>query len=88
MDKTRIKNHFEQIAEQYDHWKTKNYYYYDTLKRFYRTYCGENDKVVEFGCGTGSILAAVPGCEKVGLDISEQMIERARAAHPHYIPCP
>jgi len=39
-------------------------------------------RVFEIGCGTGGLLAALKPEKGVGVDISEPMIARARAAHP------
>ncbi|HEV8311096.1 MAG TPA: glycosyltransferase, partial [Methylomirabilota bacterium] len=38
--------------------------------------------VLEIGCGTGDLLAAVEPREGVGLDLSPRMVERARAKFP------
>jgi SAM-dependent methyltransferase len=39
-------------------------------------------RVLEFGCGTGDLLAALEPSFGVGVDFSEGMVARARAAHP------
>lgn len=82
MEKQAIKDHFESIAHDYDKWKKKNYYYYNSLKEFFKKNVGPDDKVIEFGCGTGDILNAVAAKHKVGLDIAEEMIKRAREKYP------
>lgn len=38
-------------------------------------------RVLEVGCGTGDLLAALRPSHGVGIDLSPRMIERARAAH-------
>jgi SAM-dependent methyltransferase len=37
---------------------------------------------LDVGCGTGYFLSRFPGCHRAGMDISEAMLERARAANP------
>src|SRR5262249_12943241 len=40
-------------------------------------------RVLDIGCGDGSLLAALEPSYGVGIDFSPAMIERARAASPH-----
>ncbi|MFC2155024.1 glycosyltransferase [Acidobacteriota bacterium] len=82
MGKQAIKDHFESIAHDYDKWKQKNHYYHDLLKEFFKENVKPADKVIEFGCGTGDVLDAVDAKRKVGLDIAEEMIKRAREKYP------
>ncbi|MCK5056110.1 MAG: glycosyltransferase [Candidatus Aminicenantes bacterium] len=82
MGKQAIKDHFESIAHDYDKWKKKNYYYHDSIKEFFKKNVKPEDKVIEFGCGTGDILNAVNAGYKLGLDIAGEMIKRAREKHP------
>ncbi|MFC1498665.1 glycosyltransferase [Verrucomicrobiota bacterium] len=87
MGKAEIKNHFELIAADYDKWKSKNRYYYDALKRFFRRNVNTGNSVVEYGCGTGDIIDAVDAGKKVGLDIAEEMIAKARGKYPDITFC-
>src|SRR5437879_1480329 len=43
---------------------------------------GEGARVLELGCGTGDLLAALEPSYGVGVDFSEGMIAQARKAHP------
>ena len=43
---------------------------------------GEGLRVLELGCGSGDLLAALKPAFGVGVDFSEGMIEQARKAHP------
>jgi trans-aconitate methyltransferase len=44
-----------------------------------------DEKIVDFGCGTGDLAARIhnSGAEVMGVDISPEMIERARSKYPH-----
>jgi len=44
---------------------------------------GEGARVLELGCGTGDLLAALKPSYGVGVDFSEGMIAKARETHPH-----
>lgn len=45
---------------------------------------GEGERVLDLGCGTGHLTAQISesGANAVGLDASEEMIRKAREAHP------
>lgn len=46
---------------------------------------GDDDRVVEFGCGIGRLAGCFDVDRYVGVDISPAAIERAKRAHPsHY----
>ena len=83
MDKQAVKNHFEALARDYDQWKEKNTYYYGELKSFFTDHIRPEHRVIEYGCGTGEIIASVDAKEKVGLDIAEAMIRKAQERHPN-----
>lgn len=74
-------SHFDAIAAEYDYWKQKNWYYYQNLISRYRSYIPEGAHVLEIGCGTGDVLAALkPGTGR-GIDTSGEMIAIARKKH-------
>lgn len=78
---TASEGHFDEIAKEYDYWKNKNRYYYDNLMALYASMIPEGSRVLEVGCGTGDILAALKPSEGKGIDISEAMVARARAKY-------
>lgn len=73
--------HFNQIAEEYDFWKKKNWYYYKNLVLLYKTFIPENSRVLEIGCGTGDVLSLLKPSKGFGIDISDEMIEIAKRKH-------
>jgi ubiquinone/menaquinone biosynthesis C-methylase UbiE len=73
-----VQAHFDAIAPRYDSFKNRNWYYYSTLKELLRQTVGTSRNVLEVGCGTGEILAALEIQNGIGLDISEAMIARAK----------
>lgn len=81
----KIKNHFEEEAEQYDG-IIKNLipYYYQMVEALVKTLPfghSENIEVIDLGCGTGTISRAVkdvyPNAKITCLDISEKMLQIA-----------
>ncbi|MBP2674651.1 MAG: methyltransferase domain family protein [Deltaproteobacteria bacterium] len=82
MPKDDVREHFEKIAGEYDRWKAKSAYYYRLLVRIYRERVPEGASVLEIGCGTGTLLAALSPARGVGVDVSPRMVEIAAAKHP------
>jgi len=82
MNPDPVGSHFDRVAPEYDRWKAKAHRYYDALKTCLREIVPSGSRVLEVGCATGDILASLEPSEGVGLDISPEMIERARTKHP------
>lgn len=81
-DPARVQDHFNKLADSYDAGKERQTYYYDYLIRLYRERIPEGASVVDVGCGTGAILAALKPGRGLGLDLSPRMAELARSKHP------
>ncbi len=75
---TDIAEHFDEVSADYDFWKNKNWYYYDELKRIAKEYSVVDKKILDVGCGTGTILSELPLKRGTGIDISQKMIDVAR----------
>lgn len=73
-----VREHFDQIAKDYDYYKQKNKFYYDNLKKLLRNFIPANKVVLEIGCGTGELLSSVNPKEGYGIDISKKMIKIAK----------
>jgi len=82
MPKDDVREHFEEIAGEYDRWKEISAYYYRLLAEIYRERVPEGASVLEIGCGTGTLLAALSPTRGVGMDVSPRMVEIAAAKHP------
>jgi len=78
MAKNIIEKHFDQVAEDYDKYKKNNSFYYDNLKVLLANLIPKNKKVLEIGCGTGSLLASIKPKYGYGFDISSDMIKIAK----------
>src|SRR5512146_1623385 len=62
------------------HWLARHYQ--RRLHTVYRQIVPPGARVLELGCSTGDLLAAVQPGYGVGVDFSEGMIAQARAYHP------
>jgi SAM-dependent methyltransferase len=73
---------FDRYAETADAWHRRNAGYHGALVSLMRHYVRPDSRVLEVGCATGELLAAVQPRVGVGIDISAEMIRRASAKFP------
>ena len=78
----RIK-YFDSVAEEREKWREKGAYYHKQLEKYLRYLIPPDSSVIEIGCGTGDLLAALNPKRGLGIDISPKMIEVAREKFPH-----
>ncbi len=81
--KEAIRRLYDGLAATRDRWIHKNAYYYEEDRRYMRFLVPPALRVLELGCGTGDLLAAVEPAHGVGVDVSAEMVRHARAKHPH-----
>lgn len=72
----KVINHFDSIAN--DYYKKKNDYYYSKLQILLSSLIQPHKKVLELGCGTGTLLAKVKSKKCWGCDISLGTIRVAK----------
>ncbi|MCG2727012.1 MAG: glycosyltransferase [Elusimicrobia bacterium] len=83
MDKTKIKNFFDNWAETRDIWLKKNRYYHKNLLNLFSFNIPENSTILEIGCSTGELLNNLKPSNGAGIDISSKSIELAKNKYPH-----
>jgi len=85
--KASIKAYFDQTAEKRLKWKRRNRFYHKSLERYFSGIIPQGSIVLEIGCGTGDLLAAVKPSYGTGIDFSEEMLSVARERYPelHFI---
>ncbi|MBN2308516.1 MAG: glycosyltransferase [Candidatus Hydrogenedentes bacterium] len=74
--------YYDFIAADRDSWRARHAYYHAELERFHRLAIPEGASVLQIGCGTGDLLAALRPSRGVGVDFSPEMIRIAREKHP------
>jgi SAM-dependent methyltransferase len=74
--------HWNTIACKRDTWHGMGKWYHQRLREIYRFHISPDQRVLELGCATGDLLAAVHPARGVGVDFSEEMIHRAREQYP------
>lgn len=83
MAKEELKKKYDILAQERDYWKRKNSYYYEELTGLIKSIVEPDRRVLEAGCGTGEIIAALNPSYGVGIDISPKMLDIARKKFPH-----
>jgi len=79
--KTRIA-HWNAIARKRDSWQGMGKWYHSRLAEIYRFYVTPNMRVLEIGCSDGRLLADLKPSYGMGIDFSEEMIQRAKKKYP------
>jgi SAM-dependent methyltransferase len=74
----------ERLAPEREDWIRKNAYFYAHDHRHLSLLVPEGAAVLEIGCGTGQLLAALRPRRGVGIDISAAMIAIAKGKYPEY----
>ena len=77
----RIK-YFDSVARERKKWRKRGAYYHNELERYLQFLIPSNSSVLEIGCGTGELLAALNPSRGFGIDISPKMVEVAREKFP------
>ncbi|MCE5209069.1 MAG: glycosyltransferase [Chloroflexi bacterium] len=74
--------HWDVQARRMRSWKSAGRYYHTRLEQIYRFLIPEGTRVLEVGCATGDLLAALKPSRGVGIDFSTEMIRIARQQYP------
>ena len=82
--KAAIRDLADRLAPAREKWIRRNSYFYEDDCRYMRFLVPKGLRVLELGCGTGTLLAALKPACGVGVDFSARMIEVARSRYPEY----
>lgn len=80
--KIAARNLADEWADRRDDFIARARTFHEEDYRFLRFLIPEGARVLEAGCSTGHLLAALKPARGVGIDISTRMIEVARSRHP------
>lgn len=74
--------YFDDFASVEPSWQRRNRTYHRLLQRIARFHVLPGASVLEIGCGSGDLLAALEPGRGVGVDVSPRMVDLARTKHP------
>jgi SAM-dependent methyltransferase len=80
--KRRIRARADELAAERDRWIERNAYYYEEDHGYTRFLVPPGRRVLDLGCGTGRLLAALEPGRGVGVDLSPAMIAEAQRRYP------
>lgn len=81
--KQAIRRLFDRLAPEREKWLSRNDYFYAQDHAYLNFLVPKGLRVLELGCGTGSLLAGLEPAYGLGIDISPEMIRTAQRIHPH-----
>ena len=83
--KAEIRQIHDDLAPQRADWLRRSAFFHAEDLRYLKFLIPQGRRILELGCGTGHLLAALKPSLGVGVDFSAGMIAEARKAHPHLI---
>jgi len=72
-----LRNYFDELSEKRISIRNRNIYYWNEITNYCSYFSHADNSILEVGCGTGDLIASIPGKYKVGIDFSPKMIEIA-----------
>src|ERR1035437_643845 len=72
----------DQGADERDQWKRKNRYYHQQIESLCASLIPSKSQVLEIGCSTGGLLAALKPARGLGLDFSPRCVAIAKDRYP------
>ena len=78
----QYKEYFTKYSDNWVKYRKKRAYYWDSITEYCNYFIHQSNSVLEVGCGTGELLAAVKSKNRTGIDFCEPLIEKAKEKHP------
>lgn len=76
-----VRAFYEENHDRLEKARRRYRYYYRTLERILRARVPSGQRILEIGCGSGHLLAALKPSRGVGIDVSARAIESAKKSH-------
>ena len=81
--KEAVRRLYDGFSAERELWLQKAAFFHSEDLLYLKFVIPEGSRILELGCGTGHLLAALKPSYGVGVDFSEGMIAQARSAHPN-----
>src|SRR5579883_3661401 len=79
--KRQLMQEIDSSLDDQERWRKFNAAYHEDDFRFMRFLIPPGKRVLELGCGTGDLLAALEPSHGIGIDFGPQSIARAQSRH-------
>jgi ubiquinone/menaquinone biosynthesis C-methylase UbiE len=83
MERKDIRDFYRNTSQKREQWNRRNSFYHKLLERYFAFIIPQGKRVLEIGCGSGSLLKAVRPGYGLGIDFAPEVIDIARKKHPH-----
>jgi glycosyltransferase involved in cell wall biosynthesis/SAM-dependent methyltransferase len=80
--KVEKRAHFDRVAAERPRWLARSRAYHDDVRALVSFIVPKGASVLEVGCGTGDLLAALEPARGLGVDFSPEMVRVARQRFP------
>src|SRR2546421_12279908 len=80
--KEQVREHYDRLAAARDTWYRRGRFYHDHLEATLQALIPAGSSVLELGCGTGNLLAALRPSRGLGLDLSPEIVKITLLNHP------
>ena len=80
--KQQLMQEVDASLDELESWRSFNAAYHEDDLKFMRFLIPPGKRVLELGCGTGNLLAALQPSYGIGIDFAPQTLARARVRHP------
>jgi SAM-dependent methyltransferase len=77
-----VRRFYEENHDGIEASRLRHRYYYDYLVRLFQARIPEGQRVLDLGCGSGDLLAALKPSLGVGIDVAASAVAAARRSHP------
>lgn len=84
LNKESIRDYFESVAPQWEHWRKKNDFYHASMANLIGGMVAPGSQVLELGSGTGDLLAFLNPSAAIGLNVAPSLTEVASRKHPQF----
>ena len=83
LSKESFRRYFQLIGPEWERWQKRNSFYYDAMRDLVRGMTPPGIRVLELGSGTGDLLASLKPSRGAGLNVTQELTNRARLKFPH-----
>lgn len=78
-----IKDYYDQNAASWKKYRSRRSFYWNSITNYINYFVTPDLSVLDVGCGTGEMIAALNGKRKVGIDFCQPIVNQAKESYPN-----
>lgn len=75
-----VKEYYIRRSSTWKKYRKKRKYYWDSITNYVNYFIDQDCSILEVGCGSGEMIAALSGNKKVGIDFCQPLIDEAKSS--------